>query len=72
MKVCKRSSLIISTSSWEMMWEISKEGILAGLGSGRFSGSLSGDEEPSDEEEVAVALGPGDPMYEVGLPVVKL
>ena len=32
-----------------MMWEISREGILAGLGSGRLSGSLSGDEDPSDE-----------------------
>ena len=72
MKVCKRSSLIISTSSWEMMWEISKEGILAGLGSGRFSEPLSGDEDPSDEEEGAVSLGPGEPVYEVGLPVDKL
>jgi hypothetical protein len=32
-----------------MMWEISREGILAGLGSERLSGSLSGDEDPSDE-----------------------
>ena len=36
----------------------------------KFSFPLSGDEDPSNEEEGAVALGPGDPVYEVGLPVV--
>jgi len=38
--------------------------------SGRFSGPVGGGEDPSDdEEERAVALGPGDPVIEaVGVP----
>ena len=64
-KVCKGLFVSFATSESKMDWETSKGDILVGLGSGRFSGPVSGGEDPSDdEEEGAVALGPGDPVIE--------
>ena len=66
-KLCKGSFNSFAASESKMYWGISKEDIMVGLDSdsGRFSGPVGGGEDPSDdEEEGAVALGPGDPVIE--------